>query len=563
MSIINTLNQIKNEEVLLPAIQRDFVWSIDLTLKLLDSIMRGYPIGMVLLWETYSDIQYRTFARNYRSGQVHTYRENKKGRRLRLVLDGQQRLQSLYLSLYGTREGKHLYFDLLSGQESDDTSDIRYIFDFLTSNEAKDHKKDARSRDEGEPATDYYYYYKVADIFSLGAQQRIEMIEGLANDLKLSGDEKALVTLNLGKFDDALSRDDNILKVSTIDENEPAESPYRKGEAEVLEIFVRINREGTPLTRSDLIFSMLKLNWKESAEVLPEFVERINEGNDFELDTDFVIRCLFAVSDLGTRLDLDLLRKKANVQKLRANFQQCCDAIRATVDFVTTECQCQSSRVLGGDSALVPFVYYLFHAPNHQVAEDQEDNVRKAVYLLGFARPFSRYAESRLTKFIRTELESLRGEDHYKFPLEATTSWVRQWERFETLDELLQRNHLLTLHLLQGRSGAKVQYDRNAPQIDHIFPRSVLRRMKRFDDGQINSFANFWILAAGKNLNKSNRRPAEYFKDVSSRVMKQAEIRKDLLDYRRYTTFLKTRRDAIVARLRSRDILPDEDLIRS
>ena len=55
MSITNLLNQIKNEEIVLPAIQRDFVWPEDKVLRLLDSIMRGYPIGIALLWETYLD----------------------------------------------------------------------------------------------------------------------------------------------------------------------------------------------------------------------------------------------------------------------------------------------------------------------------------------------------------------------------------------------------------------------------------------------------------------------------------------------------------------------------
>jgi hypothetical protein len=55
------LNQIANDEIVLPAIQRDFVWSEGQTQTLLDSVMRGYPIGIALLWETYNDIQYRRF----------------------------------------------------------------------------------------------------------------------------------------------------------------------------------------------------------------------------------------------------------------------------------------------------------------------------------------------------------------------------------------------------------------------------------------------------------------------------------------------------------------------
>lgn len=112
----------------------------------------------------------------------------------------------------------------------------------------------------------------------MGARQKRDYAKETAPRLQLTDDEELLLEQNLGTFDEVLTRDPNILKLSTIDENLPAESPYRKSETDVLEIFVRINREGTPLSRSDLIFSMLKLNWKESAERLPEFVDAINQA---------------------------------------------------------------------------------------------------------------------------------------------------------------------------------------------------------------------------------------------------------------------------------------------
>ena len=65
-TIMGLLNQISNEEIVLPAIQRDFVWTQGQTGTLLDSIMRGYPIGIALLWETYNDIQFRLFERDFR-----------------------------------------------------------------------------------------------------------------------------------------------------------------------------------------------------------------------------------------------------------------------------------------------------------------------------------------------------------------------------------------------------------------------------------------------------------------------------------------------------------------
>src|SRR5450759_1613378 len=107
MSIIGILNEINEDQVVMPAIQRDFVWPEEKILRLLDSIMRGYPIGIVLLWETYNDIQYRPFQRDFRPGVLFTYRDNATNKKLRLVLDGQQRLQSLFIALYGSIEGKY------------------------------------------------------------------------------------------------------------------------------------------------------------------------------------------------------------------------------------------------------------------------------------------------------------------------------------------------------------------------------------------------------------------------------------------------------------------------
>lgn len=564
MSIINLLNQIRNEEIVLPAIQRDFVWSEDQVQRLLDSIMRGYPIGIVLLWETYEDIQFRTFVKDYRPGNLYAYHENTQQNRLKLVLDGQQRLQSLYVALYGTLENKYLYFDVLSGRDSDDVAEEKYLFYFASPDEANQWNTEVKgelAKPVQKRAKDFVveYFVKVSDLFAMGARNKKDFVRELSKTLSLTSEDEVRLDVNLSNLDERLSRDDNVLRVSTIDENLPSESPYRKSEADVLEIFVRVNREGTPLSRSDLIFSMLKLNWKESSEALPEFVKNINDGNSFDFDTDFVIRCLFAVSDLGTKFDLDLLRKKSNVEKLRANFEQCCNAIRATVDFVQTHCWCHSSRVIGGSYTMVPLVYYLFHTKNHDLRNDQVVNARKALYLFGFTRPFSRYADSRLGAFIRYELRSLASKNDETFPLDKAIWWVNYWERIKTFgEEILQANPVLALHLVQGLTGGKVQYTRNAPEVDHIFPRSELRK-KGLDEAVINHFANFWILAKGKNQNKSNRHPADYFADVNEKELQKALIDPELLDYRRYTTFVKSRSQLMLEKVKQKLQFSDED----
>jgi 5-methylcytosine-specific restriction endonuclease McrA len=477
-------------------------------------------------------------------------------------LDGQQRLQSLFVALYGTYDNAELHFDVLSGRSGDDFSQQRYVFAFGSPTQMKE--RNSRSKKEttnpSSKTGDFLeYMISVSTLFQLGTTSRQKLRKQLVKDLALTEEDELRVESNLSRFDEVLTKNENLLKASVIDENLPSDSAERKTEADVLEIFVRINRQGTPLSRSDLIFSILKLRWKESAQALPDFVRGINEGNAFRLDPDFVIRCLFAVSDLGTRFDLELLRSQSKVDLMRNNFARCCDAIRSTLDFVITKCWCQSSSLIGGNATLVPLVYYVFGQQKFQVPNNQVERLRKALFLLGFAQPFSRYADSRLGAFLRQELRPLAIAKDTKFPLEQLVSWIKYWERItEFGEDLVRGNHRLALHILQRNTGTKTHFAGNAPEIDHIFPRATLRSQGT-DPAKIEHFANYWILAKGKNGNKSDKHPADYFKDVSNEELKRALIYRKLLDYRRYTTFLKKRSAAILKAITQETSLSDAD----
>jgi 5-methylcytosine-specific restriction endonuclease McrA len=556
MSVINLLGQIKNDEIVLPAIQRDFVWEEEKIARLLDSILRDYPVGIALLWETYHPIQYRSFIKDYRPGTRASFTDNPKGKRLRLVLDGQQRLQSLFIALFGSFEGKTLCFDVLSGKDQDDVSEPKYIFEFFDSKTLtywNTYTKDQLAKPEAKREKNFYpwYYIKVSELFGMNANSRERLVAKVGADLSLAVSDLTRLRVNVATFDSALTKGQS-LKLSIIDENLTSDSEERKTEADVLEIFVRINTEGTTLNRSDLIFSMLKLNWKESAEALPDFVHRINKGNSLSLETDFVIRCLFAVSDLGARFDLDQLRNKKNVEKLRENFEGCCNAIKATVDFVIGECAIQSSALVGGRQTLVPFVYYFFNTNKHRIPHSEIPHARASLYLLGLSRALSRYGDSRIGRLIRETLKPLSDADDESFPRDAVADWVNYWEAVKSFGPaLLQRNHALTLHLVQGITGTEMQYEGNFPEIDHIFPRSTLRQ-KGFDEAEVNHFGNFWILARQKNRNKSDTSPAKYFEDVPDKELKRALINRDLLDFRKYRQFIKQRSEAIVAKIQEK-----------
>lgn len=551
-TVVSLLNQVANDEIVLPAIQRDFVWPQEKVTELMDSILRGYPVGLILLWETYEDIQYRGFVKDYRGDVPHAFRENGERRRLKLVLDGQQRLQSLYVALYGTFERKQLWFDLLTGFESDDLAEQRFGLQFMTSAEARE----LNSQEPGDGDLPYLFI-QTAKLFSMSTKDQRELRKRTAAKWKLAEQDVDLIDESLGRFHDGLSRSSNVIKVASIDENLAPADPSRLTESDVTEVFVRVNVQGTKLSRSDLIFSLLKLNWKESAEALPEFVRSINAGNNLDITTDFVIRCLFAVSNLGTRMDLELLRKKSNVKLLRDNFDECCEGIRAAVDFAVRHCKCENAALLGGLDTLVPVVYYLFYLPKHDVPNGEITKLKSSVYMLAFSKAFSRYGEGRMGNFIRKELQPLAASASTAFPYEKVVGRVAFWEKSDTFDlSFAAGNVQLALHLVQGLSGGRVQYADNAPEVDHIFPKATLRK-KGFSELEINTVANYWILARGKNRNKSDQHPAKYFADVDDVLLSEGLIDRELLDFRRYRTFLQSRGDAMLGRLKARMDWPE------
>ena len=96
----------------------------------------------------------------------------------------------------------------------------------------------------------------------------------------------------------------------------------------------------------------------------------------------------------------------------------------------------------------------------------------------------------------------------------------------------------------------KPLYDKNDPEVDHIFPRSTLRD-KGVDEKLINHYGNFWILPKEMNRNKSNIHPKKYFKNkkISAKTLQEALIDEQQLNFGKYKSFIKERSKKIVNRI--------------
>ena len=153
LTIKEVINSVHEKKYLLPAIQREFVWSPEKVIKLFDSLMRGYPIGSFLFWnvskEKIKEFQFYEFIRDYHE---RTNTHNPKADILNdeeviAILDGQQRLTALYIALRGSYSFKKprmfrnnplaypktkLYLNLLAQSED---FEMKFNFAFLTEEE--------------------------------------------------------------------------------------------------------------------------------------------------------------------------------------------------------------------------------------------------------------------------------------------------------------------------------------------------------------------------------------------------------------------------------------------
>ncbi|WP_367704195.1 DUF262 domain-containing protein, partial [Helicobacter pylori] len=286
-----------NVRYFLPDIQREYVWLKKADEKkieqLFDSILRGYPIGSFLFWklpkediaksdEQDSDklnFQLYQFITNYDERKPYNEKihiEQIRCDDLYIVLDGQQRLTSLYIGLKGTRtlkkkgakydnlnayEEKRLYLNLKHQPNMDNPED-NYQFEF--------HAK-APTNDEN------HFWFKVGDILEL------KSVINYAREHELDGEESAL----LENLKNAFCTEKLI---SFFEETE-------KNLDKVLNIFIRVNSGGVKLSYSDLLMSILTASFSSDIrEKMHELVDALKDKGFSNMGQDQVLKtCLLLV----------------------------------------------------------------------------------------------------------------------------------------------------------------------------------------------------------------------------------------------------------------------------
>ncbi len=495
-TLYGLLGQVEQDNVVLPAMQRPFVWKEDRIYRLVDSLLRGFPIGAVMLWRTSTIQRFRRIPRDVDTSvtEVFNYESSNQNSNKYLVLDGQQRLTSLFAAFKGTYSHKVLYIDILSGDaDGKDPGSEYYSTQFLSAAEA--------ATQNGVNNGSRRHFMPLRDLLSINPVNAAIAADSKAKALQLSPDETIRATRVFIRCASLLGSHKS-LQVITVDEDSSCATPIE----EILEIFVRVNSGGLVLQKSDLLMSLLDLTWNDIQPELQRVVREINTSRPYSFTRDDVLKTLLLSQGAETRFD-KLVSDRKEVESLAKKLPESMPNVKKAWQMLgiilTDDCKIHSERFFrGGHNALLPFVIFL--SQHDQLASDDRRKIVIGIYMAIMSGVFSG-AEARMGAFTKNKIAKAKT-----FPLKELAALVRREYGVKSLDELLKRHLDLALNIAHG--GIAVDNNPEQLQRDHIFPRSKLEAAG-YSHEVVNHYANFHFLRADDNLNKLDKPPHDWFRN--------------------------------------------------
>lgn len=497
ISIREAVKAIQNRDYLLPAIQREFVWSAEKIESLFDSLLRGYPVGSFLFWkvEPKSSQRYKfyEFMQNYHelSNKHLAPFEVSEPKSLTVVLDGQQRLTSLAIGLVGFRADKirhmwssnpdaypkrRLYLNLAKPYVSDEEVDREYDFRFLSD-------EDASIQDDNK------HWFPIKDVFGFAAGNDLDISKlmgyGSANKLNPFGSQA------LGKLCQVIIKD-------------PVIHFFQEDEQDlnrVLNIFVRLNSGGIPLSYSDLLLSIATAQWKTDArEAIYGLVDELNSlGEGFEFNKDFVLKSSLVLTDRSDiRFDVENFDRE-NMQAIEEAWEV---SVRQPL-FRATELAASlgyHGKTLTSSNVLIPVAYYLKKIGSPQKfsthPDFRKDRAQLRTWIIaGLLKGVFSAKTDTLLSAVRAAIQSGIGGSFSIDAIEAALLVHGKSLKFspEELEILLQSEYGKrgTFSILAAAYPALNTHFKF--HLDHMFPKSKLTKRKLKNAGVLEEKIDFYL----------------------------------------------------------------------
>lgn len=570
-----------------------------------DSLLRGLPLGSLLIWNdekdgprrepAYSFIQHYVDSRAYsHKDYIQRYSQRFSFEELpdsySLVLDGQQRLTSFYISLNGSfttrKHGgwvrnpgawntRELYFDLLSGdQTGGHDRDLVYQFDF---------RKNGGLSGSGDS-----YWFPVhqlidgdEELMSDSFLEKETLLDEEFTEVqaKVDRDEYAKAKSNLERLWWGVNQREAILHEQTRTDDKTAR-----------ELFIRRNKGGKVLSGVDILLALLTGYWDKGEETgsptdakkqIEQFTKTLSGDDElsesgFTFGKNFVLRTLLLFSGerpafrRDGRYDSDDLRDTEAIFQDDGFEQAIRDAFRLSSNLGF------HNRALSSKNVVSPVIQYLYANDHPSTPTGPAIHYWLATTVLNGV--FGNIGSERVLKTARGHIEETEGDE---FPAIEILNDLRGSGAVvkldsEVLDELLEevgyrsgpRRNVLLTHLYENRRAGHKQYE-----VDHIFPRKKLgdetflrengvepERIDWFKDNR-DHIANLQLLSPRENQSKSDRNLTDWLDRIEEGYVDSLSDKEEyfnqhwvpedpsLHEYSNYPEFVERRLDRIKGQL--------------
>lgn len=481
--LIGQVKKLLDGALMIPSIQRDYVWSRSQIPRLLDSLYKGYPVGSLLIWDTNLDVPLKPAA-VLQGAPVH----GKAG----VLLDGQQRLTSLAWVVRPSATPK-----------GTKPPDVRF-----------DLRSEAFLNPSATQRNDPFLV-RVADVLADGAQYA-----------------EILSAIGISHTDpDYQSYYDRLSRVHKIRDYLIGVQTYASDDyEEVAEIFARVNTGGRRLSKGDLAMSAIAARWDDGLERIRAFQNEL-ATYDFPVDREAILRLMATMAGVGAD-SIRLIKKEMTGDRLKQAWQDTEEALKLAVDFFKSAAGIPKSGLLTSPNLMV-VPAFLLHFRRQQLQPGEQDQLRRWIYTAMAFSHYSNQVESKLD----AEAKAVRE-------LPADQLWDDMIRRASgprslntplapaDLEDKGNRSPLFNLlYVAALQAGAKDWWNNlalaGAPvgrghkiEYHHVFPQAKTKSV--YPASLRDSIANFAFLSAIGNKKVGAKDPATYLPTIDkSELSKQ------------------------------------------
>gem|GEM_PF-159797 len=529
LKISTILDKIDEKQLFVPAFQREYVWKRDDAKELIDSLVKEYPTGTLLLWETASPPELKG---------PHKY-DAKQGA-VRLILDGQQRATTLYMLIKGELPPYYTAADI--------TNDTRGLYVNLETRELAYFQK---MRMGNNPL-----WQNITDVF----QGKVDAFN-ISDKLTAAGKESGTEVLRLLNA--------NINAVRQIREREFPEQtiPVKATIREAIDIFYKVNASGVALTEAELALAQISGYWPQARDLFKAKLADL-EANGFVLKLDWLMYVLLGCLYHGGS-EMRRLHDMSNRDALQAAWKLLdTQVLDYVVNLLRNDAYVDHTAEINSIYALVPILVYCHDKGGQHLTRIESRKVIKWFYYSQIRTRYTSQLPQKLDRDLRALTESdepfddllqviAEEEGHLRIEPYEFEGRAIQHPLFSMVRWFVKSRGAVcftTGMTLRQNMGKRYQLE-----LDHIFPYSKLKRAgfgieNRVKYSLAQEFTNRAILTQIANRAKSNTDAAEYLAGVEARFPGALELQcvppdPELWPIESYEEFLKTRRALLAEHL--------------